>query len=235
MTDADSARFDSIQPNRPAARAQPGNPPSFECRLDGSEWDVCRLPTTFTDLDLGQHRFGVRAVNSADRAGPAAEFTWQIQPRSTEPEPAQSADETPEPAPPAETPTMAPSPPTPVPDHGEPFAIEQTAGLEPLFPGEPAQSLSLRLTNPNPIPIEVTSLTFSFAVDPPGCPSAENFVIVPSDASLEAPLRIAAETSVELPAEGISPPRIAMRELPVDQNACQGAPLELKLEGEAQG
>ncbi len=244
VTRSVNARFDSAQPGRPAARARSGNPPSLECRLDAGDWDLCRLPMTLTDLDVGPHRFEVRAVNAAGRSGPADAFTWRIQSRSTEPEDAPTEEATPEPAPsvpPAETPTMpteAPTPPPlppPLPDHGEPFTIEQTAGLEDLFPGEPAQSLSLRLTNPNRVPIDVTSLTFSFAIEPPGCPSAENFVIVPSDASVEAPLRIAPETSIELPAQGISPPAIAMRELPVDQNACQGAPLELKLEGEAHG
>jgi hypothetical protein len=234
VTSADSAHFDSVQPSRPPARARTGNPPSFECRLDDGGWDTCRLPMSFADLDLGRHRFEVRAVNAAGRAGPAATFTWKIHRRTTEPVAPPAANPTPAPAPsapPAETPT----PPPPVPDRSVLFSIEQTAALDDLFPGEPARSLSLRLTNPNPDPIAVTSLTFSFAADPPGCPSAENFIIVPSDASAATPLRIPAESSIDLPAQGISAPAIAMRELPVDQNACQGAALELKLEGEAHG
>jgi hypothetical protein len=234
VTTAVDARFDSVQPGRPPALAVPGKPLRLECRLDGGDWERCRLPTRFTDLDLGQHRFDVRAVNSAGRFGPAATFVWRVRrdPVKRESYPA------PEPAPPARSPAPSPEPPVPppaLPEGGAPFTIEQVGELEDLFPGEPAQALSLRLTNPNPVAIEVIALTFSFAADPPGCSAAENFIVVPSDASTSTPVAIAAESSIELPAQGVSPPEIAMRELPVDQNACQGAPLELKLEGEARG
>jgi hypothetical protein len=233
VTTEATARFDSAQPSRPAARAEPGNPLRFECRLDDGGWELCRPPVSFDDLSLGLHRFELRAVNASGRSGPAAGFAWRI--RRTPVEPAAppsptAAPTAPEPTPPVEQPT--PPPPS---ENAEPFAIEQIAPLEDLYPGEPAQSLALRLTNPNPVPIAVTSLTFSFAADPPGCPAAENFIVVPSDASAATPLEIAAETSLELPAQGISPPLIAMRELTVNQNACQGAALELTLEGEAQG
>jgi len=233
VTTATTARFDSAQPSRPPARANPGNPLRFECRLDDGDWERCRPPVSFDDLGLGPHRFEVRAVNASGRYGPADGFVWRIRRSPVEPTalPPPTSPAAPEPSPAAESPT----PPPVLPEYGEPFAIEQIAPLEDLFPGEPAQALALRLTNPNPVPIAVTSLTFSFAADPPGCPSAENFIIVPSDASAATPLRLDAETSLELPAQGISPPLIAMRELTVNQNVCQGATLELKLEGEAQG
>jgi hypothetical protein len=239
VTTVATARFDSVQPSRPPARAKPGNPLRFECRLDGGSWERCQPPVNLDGLSFGRHHFEVRAVNASDRSGPAAGFAWRIRRRPAEPaapSPVAPSPPTaaPEPTKPAETPTPPPVLPE-EPEKGEPFAIEQTAGLEDLYPGEPAQPLALRLTNPSPTAIAVTSLTFSFAADPPGCPSAENFTIVPSDASAETPIRIAAETSVELPAQGISPPLIAMRELPVNQDACQGATLDLKLEGEAQG
>jgi hypothetical protein len=237
VTTVATARFDSVQPGRPPARAKPGNPLGLECRLDGGDWESCRPPVSFTDLDLGTHSFELRAVNAAGRSGPAARFVWRLRrhsveqslplPPSAESQPASAESQ---PAPPT---AESPAPP-PATEEGEPFAIEQVALPGDLYPGEPAQPLALRVTNPNPVPIEVTSLTFSFAVDPPGCPTAENFIVVPSGASAATPLRIAAETSLELPQQGITPPLIAMRELPVNQNACQGATLELSLEGEAQ-
>jgi hypothetical protein len=244
------ARFDSSQPGRPPARARPGKPLSFECRLDDGDWERCAPPVSFDGLRPGVHRFELRAVNTAGRWSPAARYAWRIRREPVEPaEPPQPP--TAAPAPSAPTPPADPSPPPAQPvqpvqpvepvrpvepdERGEPFTIEQIAPLDDLFPGEPAQALTLRVVNPNPVPIAVTSLTYSFAAEPPDCPTDQNFIVVPSDASAATPLRIAAESSVELPAQGITPPLIAMRELPVDQNACQGAPLELNLEGDAQG
>jgi hypothetical protein len=235
VTTAVNARFDSVQPGRPPARAEPGKPLGQECRLDRGDWERCRLPVSFADLDLGQHRFDVRAVNTAGRFGPAATYVWRVRRIPAEPVAPPTAPPASAPAPQPAPPTEPPAPPPVLPENGKPFAIEQVAGLADLFPGEPAQALSLRVTNPNSVPIAVTSLSFSFAADPPGCPTEENFIIVPSDASAATPIRIGPEESLELPAQGVSPPEIAMRELPVDQNACQGAGLELKLEGEAQG
>jgi hypothetical protein len=247
VTTETTARFDSSQPGRPPARARPGKPLSFECRLDDEGWERCGKPVSFDRLRPGVHRFELRAVNAAGRWGPAARYAWRIRREPVEPA-EQPGPPTATPAPTAPTPPAVQSPPPAQPegrvepvqpvepgDGGEPFTIEQIAPLDDLFPGEPAQALALRVVNPNSVPISVTSLTFSFAAEPADCPTDQNFVVVPSDASTATPLRIAAETSVELPAQGVTPPLIAMRELPVDQNACQGAPLELDLEGEARG
>ncbi|MBA3866379.1 MAG: hypothetical protein H0X42_08545, partial [Solirubrobacterales bacterium] len=140
-----------------------------------------------------------------------------------------------EPAPAPVPPPQPPPEPTEPTGEGKPFSIEQTASLPDLYPGEAPEPIPLRLENPNPVPISVTALRAAIAADPPGCPSAENFVITPSDASVTMPLAIPAESSVELPAQGISPPAIAMLELPVSQDACQGANLTIELEGEAVG
>jgi hypothetical protein len=241
-----TARFDSAQPGRPGPRAKPGNPLRFECLLDNGDWEPCGRPVNFSGLRPGPHQFELRAVNAGGRSGPAARFTWRV--RRDPVEPAVPPPPASEPTPPTESPTQSlPDEPTapvqPVePIHpvepiknGKPFTIEQIAPLADLLPGEPAQPLALRLTNPNPEPISVVSLTVSFAADPPGCPAAENFTLVPSDVSPATPLTIAAESSIDLPTQAISAPSIAMLELPVDQNACQGANLELKLEGQAEG
>jgi hypothetical protein len=110
----------------------------------------------------------------------------------------------------------------------------QVAPPADLYPGAPAQPLALRVENPNPVPIEITSLEASLADDPPGCP-AENFLLLPSGASAATPLVIPAQAGIALPAQGIAPPTIAMRDLPVSQDACQGADLDLVFSGEARG
>lgn len=123
--------------------------------------------------------------------------------------------------------------PDPAAAEGKPFSIEQTAALAPLYPGDPAQPVPLAIGNPNPVPIEVTSLTAAVG-DAPGC-GAENFELGASNVSVEAPLVVPAGGTVELPSAGISSPSIALLDLPVNQDACQGAELELALSGEARG
>jgi hypothetical protein len=237
MTAATVANFEISQPGRPAGRANPGHPLGFQCRLDGGEWEACRPPVRYDGLALGRHRFEVRAMNDAGDSGPAAAFDWRVRraPHGT-PEPTPVPTPTPGPISP---PTPIPPPPTPPvePPQGEaePFSIEQTAALPDLYPGGEPEPIPLRLENPNPIPITVTSLRVSFAAEPSGCPSEENFVLTPAGVSVATPLPIAAEASVELPVAGIAAPTIAMRELPTSQDACQGADLELHLEGDAVG
>jgi hypothetical protein len=92
----------------------------------------------------------------------------------------------------------------------------------------------LRIDNPNPVPIEVTRLTASLTGAPPGC-AADNFSLTGSSASEATPLVVPAEGAVELPGGSASAPAIALLDLPVNQDACQGAQLELSLSGEARG
>jgi hypothetical protein len=114
------------------------------------------------------------------------------------------------------------------------FTIEpQVRSLEALMPGAPAQPLPVRIGNPNPVPVEVTGLTVAVAPDPPGCPGAPNFAITPSGLTPAAPLGIPAGGSADLPPSAA--PTLALRELPIDQNACQGATVHLVFSGEARG
>lgn len=192
----------------------------------------------FDELGLGRHRFDVRAVNYAGRNGPAAAFAWRLH-RKPRVAPAPTPTPTPTPTPsPVSTPKPPPPPPPPVePPQGEtePFTIEQTAALPDLYPGGEAQPIPLQLENPNSMPITVIAVSVEIAADPTGCPGAENFLLAPSTASVATPVTIAAESSIALPAQGVTPPTIAMRDLPVSQDACQGAELELSLKGEAVG
>lgn len=107
--------------------------------------------------------------------------------------------------------------------------------LEELMPGAPPQALPVRIENPNPVAIEVTALSVTVTPDRPGCAADPNFAVVPSSLSPTAPLTVAAGGSATLPGGAATAPSLELRELPVDQNACQGATLKLTFNGEARG
>ncbi len=111
----------------------------------------------------------------------------------------------------------------------------QLAGLAALYPGAPAQALPLTLSNPNPVPILVTSLQVRATTDPAGCASADNLILSGSSASDTAPIRVPAGGSVSLPAPGASAPTIQLRDLPVNQDACQRTQFPLAFTGKARG
>jgi hypothetical protein len=116
------------------------------------------------------------------------------------------------------------------------LTIEPRLGeLEELMPGAPAQQLPVRIGNPNPVPIEVTSITGTVSPDHPGCPGDPNFAVTASSLTPTAPLTVPAGGAVDLPNPAASAPTLALRELPIDQNACQGASLNLVFAGEARG
>lgn len=115
-----------------------------------------------------------------------------------------------------------------------PFSIELRGELAELFPGHPAQQVSLVVSNPNSEPIEITGLTVAIGDETPSCP-AENFALTQSNVSPTTPLVIPADASLELPSAGISAPTIGMLNLPVNQDPCQGAEVPLVFSGEARG
>ncbi|HEX5713315.1 MAG TPA: hypothetical protein VFX85_08395 [Solirubrobacterales bacterium] len=116
------------------------------------------------------------------------------------------------------------------------FAIEpQFSDVGALFPGEPPRPLPVLLRNPNPVPILVTKLRVAVSADPPGCGSAANFELIPASPSRRTPLRLPAGGSLGLPSASATAPAIALRDLPVNQDACQGAKLPLSFSGEARG
>lgn len=206
-----SRASDTGAPSSPAGEGEPGPRRRFQCRLDAGRWTDCASPHRLVGLTPGTHDFAVRALTRKGRPGPDAAYGWRVI------EAVSVADEVP--AEPAE---------------GKPFSIEQTAALAPLYPGDPAQQLSLAIGNPNPVSIEVTGLTAAIADAPAGC-AAENFALEASNASESAPLIVPAEGMVNLPSASASAPSIALLDLPVNQDACQGAELEISLDGEARG
>ncbi len=116
------------------------------------------------------------------------------------------------------------------------FSVEPLTGsLEELMPGAPAQQLPVRIINPNPAPIEVTSLTVAVSPEPSSCPADPNFEVTASSLSPAAPLTVPAGGSASLPTATATAPTVAMKELPIDQNACQGATVRLDFSGEVRG
>jgi len=111
----------------------------------------------------------------------------------------------------------------------------QLAGLGELYPGAPALPLPLTISNPNPVPIFVTRLAVSPADGAPSCSSADNLVLTDAGVSNAAPLRVPAHGSVSLPTSAVSAPAIRLRDLPVNQDACQGATFPLSFTGRARG
>jgi hypothetical protein len=107
--------------------------------------------------------------------------------------------------------------------------------LQELMPGAAPQQLPVQIENPNPAPIEVTGLTVVVSPDRVGCVADPNFSITPSSLSPAAALTVPAGKSVDLPTATARAPTLALRDLPFDQNACQGATLRLFFSGEARG
>lgn len=107
--------------------------------------------------------------------------------------------------------------------------------LSSLYPGAPPVALPVVITNPNPVPIFVTNLQAEATADAPGCTRAEHLVLTPSTVSSSAPLRVPAGGSASLPAPGLAPPTIQLRDLPVNQDACQSARFPLAFSGKARG
>jgi hypothetical protein len=113
--------------------------------------------------------------------------------------------------------------------------VPRLGGLDRLFPGAAPQPLPLTIANPNPVPILVTGVSVTTTAGPPGCPSAENLALTPAGVSPAAPLRVPPHGSVDLPTAAAAAPSIQLRDLPVDQDACQRATFPLAFSGSARG
>jgi len=118
----------------------------------------------------------------------------------------------------------------------QPLTVEpRPTSLTGLYPGGGAQAIPVRIANPNSVAVTVTSLTVAVSADPPGCPADPNLELGPSSLSPTAPLVLPAGGELTLPTAAISAPTIALRELPFNQDACQGASFPLRLDAEARG
>jgi hypothetical protein len=104
----------------------------------------------------------------------------------------------------------------------------------PFYPGAPAVSIPVKLTNSNGVPIHVTSLTASLVTGslPTGCESAW-FQITQSNIAATQTVEVPAGGSVTLPAQGASAPAVQMIDSHTIQDACKGANLTFSYSGSA--
>jgi len=116
---------------------------------------------------------------------------------------------------------------------GMPFTISGTAsGL--LYPGV-SRPLPLTISNPNSVQIFVTSLTVSTqpGSTKAGCDGPTNLQVTQSSASGANALTVPANGQVTLPSGTVSAPQVLMKNLPTNQDACQGASYTFSYSGSA--
>lgn len=117
----------------------------------------------------------------------------------------------------------------------KPFTVTpRLPNVGPLYPGAEPSSIQVVISNPNPVAIAVTSLRVSASGGAPGCAPAQNLTLT-APALGGGKLRIAAHGSVSLPSATVAAPTIALRELPVPQDACKNASFNLAFSGSAGG
>jgi hypothetical protein len=115
---------------------------------------------------------------------------------------------------------------------GASFSIS-SGPIGPLYPGAAPLTIPITLTNPNSVPIHVSSISVSITGGPPGCDGATNLSLVQSNASSVAEVVVPAGGSVTLPAQGVAAPTIALRDRPVNQDACKNGAFSLQFSGSA--
>jgi hypothetical protein len=184
---------------------------TFECALDGSLYATCGLGTLGSrtypgPLAVGSHTFQVRA-RSATKASSAASYTWLVLGSPT----AGSAA-----------------------GLGASARVKISGRVGGLVPGM-TRAIRVVLSNPTHTRIRVTALRVRISRDsvPSGCPSAKNFRLQQSTGiSAKTPLIVPARSSVTLTRYPLAP-RITFRNLPVNQDNCQGKSFVLSYTGQA--
>jgi hypothetical protein len=115
----------------------------------------------------------------------------------------------------------------------EPFEVEPRPGsVGPLYPGGEPVPIRVVISNPNEVAITLTGLRVTASGGGAGCPPKANVALTAPDLS-EANLRIPANGSLVLPNAKVEAPTIRLRELGVNQDACQGAEFDLSFSGSA--
>jgi hypothetical protein len=116
---------------------------------------------------------------------------------------------------------------------GKPFTVTGNAG-GPLAPGV-SQALLVTIHNPNSVPITVTSLGVEVAAasSNAGCEGPANIAITQSDISPTNAVTVPAGGELALPGTSAHAPRILMRDLATNQDACKNASFTFTYSGSA--
>jgi len=172
-----------------------------ECTLDSSGWQRCSNPAVYAGLGVGAHTFCVRSVSAAGIPSTPSCKSWFIH----------------SPVDPSGTPT--PTPPVSA-------ALGITGDLPTTLAPGVGGTVAVRITNPFSIPLTVTALTITVVPGSSnlGCDGSSNLRVEQSNlAGGAVSVVVLAGGSVVLPAQGATAPRVTMRDLPSNQDACKGA------------
>lgn len=113
------------------------------------------------------------------------------------------------------------------------FEVEpRPDSVGPLYPGAAPLPIRVVISNPNEVAITLTALKVTASGGGPGCDPATNLALTAPALDRSEP-RIPAGGSLVLPSPGIAAPTIALRELGVNQDACQDAKFTLSFSGSA--
>lgn len=184
--------------------ADAGDYSGFECRLDDARFKPCAPQgANYYNLGLGWHWFEVVAVHGEVRSAPRS-FWWHCRP---------------------------------LPAKGG-FEIRGNAP-EPFYPGE-TELLDLAVTNPFKFAIKVLGVLVTVEPLPtkdgrpdPGCPGSANLLVTrPLGTTLAVPARSTKSLS-DLGVPQAAWPVLTMPDLPVNQDACEGATFTLLYHGTA--
>ena len=165
-----------------------------ECRLDAGEWVPCDSPAVYVGLAVGAHRFCIRAIGVGGVAGPETCFTWTVVSSASPPEPSGA------------------------------FTI---SGNLPslLYPGS-SGLLPLTVSNPYDFDLRVWGLGVGVRAgsSQAGCDGPTNVYVTQSNTIAgSVSIVVPAHGSVTLAAQGATAPRVTMRDLAVNQDACKNA------------
>lgn len=122
---------------------------------------------------------------------------------------------------------------TGAPSHALTFTV--TGSVTGLVPGG-WRPVAVTVHNPNRVAIRVTSLALAVALEstPPGCSPTTNLEIEQPSWGRGTAITIAAGGSSTLAAQGVTDPRIRLRDLPdVNQDVCKGKSFSLVWSGTA--
>jgi hypothetical protein len=215
---------DSTAPAAPVLASKPNNPTynatnfftwtgptdgvSYQCSLENGAWSACSTPFTWVieTGNYGLHQFGVRSVDTAGNASTSTAYTFKYEKK--------------------------------LPTSGVPFQI--TGSVEGLTI-DLWRDVHVTVTNPNSVTIYVSALSMAIGSQENNPDAVGDVCTRDRDLGWDQPvfpagqlLAVGAGQSVTLPAQGVSAPRIRLKNLSdVNQESCKNASFDLIFSGTA--